>query len=99
MDICLLLKNVSKIIGKNISKNLNGKYSHKLLGHTKQSAADAFTTTLKKFIQKPVEVTRDLFGNKIVDKAGDGILKSKGFHPYSWYQIHPRISYQLKKVL
>ena len=34
-------KNMSKDIGKNISKNLRGKYSQKLLDHAKQPATDA----------------------------------------------------------
>ena len=38
---------MSKKIGKNISKNLSSKYSHKLLDHDKQSAADAFKIASK----------------------------------------------------
>ena len=34
-------KNMGKNNGKTISKNLSGKYSHKLLDHAQQSAADA----------------------------------------------------------
>ena len=34
-------------MGKNISKNLSGKYSQKLLGHTKQSTTDALKTISK----------------------------------------------------
>ena len=45
-------KNISKCIGKNISKNLNGKYSQKRLDHAKQSAIDALKTTSKIIIQK-----------------------------------------------
>ena len=33
---------MGKIIGKNISKNLSGRYSQKLLDHAKQSATGAF---------------------------------------------------------
>ena len=39
--------NMSKTIGKNISKDLTGKYSQKPLDHAKQSGADALKTTLK----------------------------------------------------
>ena len=39
-----------KSIGKNISKNLSGKCSKKLLDHAKQSATDAFKTALKRAI-------------------------------------------------
>ena len=44
-------KNMSKDIGKIISKNLSGKYSHKLLDHTEQSATGILKTILKKLIQ------------------------------------------------
>ena len=33
-----------KNIGKNISKNLSGKYRQKLIDHPKQSATDALKT-------------------------------------------------------
>ena len=55
----------AKNIGKNISKVLSGKYSQKLLDHTKTSATDALKTTSKKVIQKTPEAVRDLTGNKI----------------------------------
>ena len=50
---------MGKIIGKNISKGLNGKYSQKLLDHAEQSATDA----LRKVIQKTTEA------NKIANKT------------------------------
>ena len=50
---------MGKNIGKHISKSLNSKQS-KLLDHAKQSATDVFKT---------VEATRDLSGNKIVNKT------------------------------
>ena len=34
-------------IGKNISKNVNGKYSQKLLDHVEQYATDALKTASK----------------------------------------------------
>ena len=52
-------------MGKNISKNLSGKYSQKLLDHVKQSATDAFKTNSKRVTQKTAEETGDLIGNKI----------------------------------
>ena len=51
-------------IGKNISKNLRGKYSKTLLDHAKQSPA--FKTALK--FKKKTEATGDLIGNKIADR-------------------------------
>ena len=45
-------KNMGENIGKNISKSLSGKYSPKLLDHTKQSDIDALKTTSKRVIQK-----------------------------------------------
>ena len=61
-------KHMGKNTGKNIRQNLSGKYSQKLLDHTKQSATDAFTTVWKRPIQKTAEATGDLIDNKIADK-------------------------------
>ena len=65
-----------KNIGKNVSKNLSGKYSpgmlamrQKLLDHAKQSATDVLKTASKSAIQKTAEATGDLFGNKIANKT------------------------------
>ena len=68
-------ENMGRNIGKNISKSLNSKYSQKLLDHTKRSATDALKTYSKGVIQKTVEVTGDLIGNKIADK----IISLKNF--------------------
>ena len=64
-----------KNIGKNISKDLNGKYSpgmlatrEKLLHHAKQSATDAFKTDSKKSVQEKAEATGGLTGNTIASK-------------------------------
>ena len=46
---------MTKNIGKNVSKNLSGKYSHKLLDHAKQSTTDALKTISKRVIQKMLE--------------------------------------------
>ena len=59
---------MSKKVGKNISRNLNDKYSQKLLDHAKQSATDAFKTTSKRAIQATGEATGGLTGNKIAYK-------------------------------
>ena len=40
----------AKNIDRNISKNLNSKYSHKLLDHAKQSVTDALKTSPKRVI-------------------------------------------------
>ena len=40
----------AKNIDRNIRKNLNSKYSQKLLDHAKQSVADALKTSPKRFI-------------------------------------------------
>ena len=68
-------ENTGRNIGKHISKSLNSKYSQKLLDHTKRSATDALKTYSKGFIQKTVEGTDDLIGNKIADK----IISLKNF--------------------
>ena len=59
---------MGKNIGRNISKNLTGKYSHRLLDHAKQSATDAFKTASERAIQKTAETTDDFIGNKIADR-------------------------------
>ena len=45
-------KNMDNNIGKNISKTLNGKYSHKLFDRAKQSPIEGFKTASKRAIQK-----------------------------------------------
>ena len=59
---------MSKNIGKNISKNLRGKYSQTLLDHAKKFATDALRTSSKKVIQKTAEAIGDLIGNEIADR-------------------------------
>ena len=46
---------MGKNIGKNISKDLSGTQSQKLLDHAKQFATDAFKTASKRAIQKTTE--------------------------------------------
>ena len=53
---CLLLKTK---IGKNISKNVNGKCTQKLLNHAKQSAIDATKVSSKRVIQKTADAAGD----------------------------------------
>ena len=58
-----------KSIGKNITKNLSGKYSQKPLDHTKQSDTDALKTISKRAIQKKTaETTSDMISKKIAKK-------------------------------
>ena len=61
-------KIMSKYICKNISKCLSGKYSQKLLDHTKESATDALETPFIKAIQETVKANGDLISNKIAYK-------------------------------
>ena len=68
MDFCLLLEIWVKTFVKKISKNVGSKYRQKLLHHDKQSATDAFKTASQKVIQKAVEATEGLIGNKIADE-------------------------------
>ena len=70
-------KNISKNIGKNRRKNLNGKYSHRLLDHSKQSATDTFKTSSKAVIQKSAEDIGDLIRNKNADKITKVSRKSQ----------------------
>ena len=62
-------KNTGKDIGKNISKNLIIKYSQRILDHAKQFATYAPKTASKKSVQKTIEATDDLIGNKIADQV------------------------------
>ena len=59
---------MDKNIGKNISKNLSGKYRQKRLDHAKISATDAIKTS-KRVTQKTAEGTGDLMGNEIASKT------------------------------
>ena len=52
MDFCCLRKIWVEIKGRNISKNLSGKSSQKLLDHAKRFVTGALKTALKKTIQK-----------------------------------------------
>ena len=45
-----------------------GKYSQKLLEHTKKSATDAFKTASKRVIQETAEAMGDLIDNKIANR-------------------------------
>ena len=51
-----------------VAKNMNNKYSQKLLDSAKKSATDAIKTTSKRAIQKTAEATGDLIYNKIANK-------------------------------
>ena len=57
----------AKNIVKSISKNLNCKYSQKILDYAKQSETDAVKASSKRVVQKTAEATGDLIGNKIAD--------------------------------
>ena len=59
---------MAKNIGKNMSKNVSGKYNQKLLYHAKQSTTDALKTTSNKAIQKTAEATGNLICNKIANR-------------------------------
>ena len=59
---------MTKSIGKNVNKNLSGRYSQKLLDHAKQTAADAFKITSKSAIQNKADSIGDLIGNAIANR-------------------------------
>ena len=67
MDFCLLLKIWVKNIGKNITKNVSGKYGQNF-DHAEKFATDSIKTVSKGVIQNTEEATGDLVGNKIADK-------------------------------
>ena len=53
---------------KKMGKNLNNKYSKKLLNSAKKSRIDTIKTASKRVIQKKAEATGDSIGNKIAEK-------------------------------
>ena len=63
-----LTKKMCKNFGKDISENVGGNYSQKLLHQAKQSTTDAFKTASIRLIPKAAEATVDSIGNKIVDR-------------------------------
>ena len=65
---------MAKGIGKNISKNLSGKYSQKHLNQAKRSATYALKNTSKSAIQKPAKGSGCLIGNKIAKKKLHGLV-------------------------
>ena len=64
------------------TKNINNKYSQKLLDSPKinKSTADAIKTASKKAIRKTEESARDQIGNKITDKITSVTKSSKKLH-------------------
>ena len=75
MNFYLLLKIWVKNIGKNISKNLSGKYKpgmlamcQELLDQAIKICADPLKTSPKRVIQKTAEATGGLIGNKIAKR-------------------------------
>ena len=74
-DFLYFAKNMGKNICKNISKNLSSKYvlgmltmRQKLLDDAKQPASGRIKNSPKRVIQKSLEATGDLIGNKTADK-------------------------------
>ena len=67
---------MGKSVGKNANQKLSDKYSHKLLDHAKQSAADTIKTPSKMAIQKESEGTGDLIDNKFTDKMTKSVARS-----------------------
>ena len=61
-------------MGKNLSKNLSGNYSQKLLDHAKQYETDTLKRASKRAIPKAAEGTGYLISNKIADKITKGSI-------------------------
>ena len=68
---------MTKSIGKNVNKNLSGRYSQKLLDHAKQTAADAFKITSKSSIQNTADSICDLIGNAIANRITKVLINLK----------------------
>ena len=63
-------------MGKNIGKDVSGKYSQKLLDSAKKSTADTVKVASKRAIQKTAGATGDLIGNTIAEKTTNLSKKS-----------------------
>ena len=83
---------------KNIGKNLSNKHGQKLLDSAKKSTTDAIKTTLKRAIQKAVEATDDLIGNKIADKITSVSKKSSTEHSKN-YDANTEIEVPRKRYI
>ena len=59
-----------------MGKSVSNKYGQKLLDSAKKPTTDAIKIVLKRAIQKTVEATGDLIGNKTADKI-TSVLKKK----------------------
>ena len=68
-------KNMGKYATK-VAKNMNNKYSKKLLGSAEKSTVDAIKTASKRALQKTAEATDNLIGNKSADKITSVSKKS-----------------------
>ena len=64
MDFLSCAKTMGNIIGKNVTKNLSGKYCQKHSGHAKTSATDNAKTDSKRVSKKTADATDELIGNK-----------------------------------
>ena len=73
-----------------MSKTLSGKYSQKLLDHTKHFSVDAIKTNSKRVIQETAEVTGELTGNKIVDKVAKVSKTSQQNHSETVSDVHDK---------
>ena len=49
-------------------RNFGDKYGKKIMDSETKTAIDAVKTSSKRVVQKTTEVTRELIGNKILDK-------------------------------
>ena len=59
-----------------MGKGLSNKYGQELLDSAKKSTRDTIKTASKRAIQKTIEATGDLIGNKIADKTTSVSKKS-----------------------
>ena len=59
---------MGKNIGESIRKNLNSKYTQKLLYHIKHPVTDVFKRASQRATELNTEATGDLIGDKIADK-------------------------------
>ena len=83
----------------NAAKNLNNKYSQKLLDTAKKSRADTIKTASKRAIQKTPEATGDLTGNKIADKITSASKESNKKLPKDETEEDVKITIHKKRYI
>ena len=79
------------------ARSMSNKYGKKLVDTAKKSATDAIKTTFKRAIQKNLEATGGLVGNKIADKIT--ILSKKSTKKFSTIDENAELTTPQKRFI